>query len=122
MICFGKSSNGNAFELGNWHYGASFLDAGIWKYDYLQHPKTKLDFNTFQNIAVTYDGTVMNVYKNGTLSTTHKINYITTDIKSGILTFGKQIDFNEFFKGKLDEIRIYNRVLSDVEISTLSNL
>jgi hypothetical protein len=47
---------------------------------------------------------------------------VTTDIKSGILTIGKQIDFNEFFKGKLDEIRIYNRVLSDTEISILSNL
>ena len=122
MVCFGKSTNGNAFQVGNWHYGTTKLDAGIWKYDFLQHPTTFLDLNKFQNITVTYDGTTMKVYKNGTQTTTHTVNYVITDIKSGILTIGKQIDFDEFFKGKLDEIRIYNRVLSDTEISILSNL
>ena len=122
MVGFGKSSNGNAFNVGNWHYGATKLDAGIWKYDYLQHPLTTLDLDKFQNITVTYNGSIMKVYKNGTQTTTHTINYVTTDIKTGILTIGKQIDFNEFFKGKLDEIRIYNRVLSETEISLLSSL
>lgn len=122
MVCFGKSTNGNAVNIGNWHYGTTKLDAGIWKYDFLQHPSTDLDLNKFQNITVTYDGTTMKVFKNGTQTTSHTVNYVTTDIKSGILTIGKQIDFNEFFKGKLDEIRIYNRVLSDTEISIISNL
>ena len=119
MVCFGKSSNGNAFECGNWTYGTSLFDASIWKYDYLGQPKTNLDVNIFQNITITYDGQIMKVYKNGTLTTTHQINYVTTNILAGILTFGKQIDFEEYFKGKLDDIRIHNRVLTLQEISYL---
>lgn len=119
MVCFGKSSNGSAFECGNWHYGTSILDASIWKYDYLSHPKTNLDVNIFQNITITYDGQVMKVYKNSIQTTTHQINYVITNILPGILTFGKQIDFEQYFKGKLDDIRIYNRVLTMPEISYL---
>lgn len=62
----------------------------------------------------------MKVYKNGVLSNTKSIDYINTDILSGVLNIGKQIDFEEYFKGKLDDIRIYNRVLSQDEISYLS--
>jgi prefoldin subunit 5 len=122
MLCFGNSENGQAFECGNYEFGTSNFNALIWTYNNYPQNKLALTLNQYQNITATYDGSIMKVYLNGNLSYSLNVNYVTTDIKPGILSIGKQINFNEFFKGKMDEIRIYNRVLSQTEISVLSSL
>ena len=120
LVCFGKSENGNAFECGTHTYGSPIFDALIWKYDHYPNTKVQLTLNKYQYITVTYDGSIMSIYLNGILSVSNKVDYITPNILSGILSFGKQIDFEEYYKGKLDDVRIYNRVLSQSEISYLS--
>lgn len=80
--------------------------------------------NTWKHIAVTSDGTTAKYYLNGVLvsiMTTHTDSPSTdhtTDMYIGADTQGA----TEFHTGKLDEIRIYNRVLSDAEVQQLYNL
>lgn len=80
--------------------------------------------NTWKHIAVTSDGTTARYYLNGSLVNTMTLhgdasaNDHTTDMYIGADTHG----VTEFHKGKLDEIRIYCRVLSDVEVLQLYNL
>jgi gliding motility-associated-like protein len=119
LVCFGQSSNGKAFTSGTHTAGSGNFDAGIWKYDYTAAYTTSLSLGTFQNMTITYDGRTMKVYKDATLSSTE--DFINTDILNGVLTFGKQIDFAEFFKGKLDDIGIWSRVLTQIEIDNLYN-
>jgi hypothetical protein len=121
ILSFGQSTNGKAFECGTHTLGSGNFTAEIWKYDYSNFPSIALTMNTYQFLTVTYDGSVMKVYKNGVLSNTKSIDYIATDILSGILSIGKQIDFQEYFKGKLDDIRIHKRTLSQEEITYLAN-
>lgn len=79
--------------------------------------------NTWKHIAVTSDGTTAKYYLNGNLvsSVTTTVasnsNDHTTDMYIGADTHG----VTEYHRGKLDEIRIYNRVLSDAEVLQLYN-
>ena len=61
----------------------------------------------------------LKTYKNGLLVHTQIVNYVTTNISSGVLNFGKQLDFNEFYTGDLDDIGFWNRALTEVEILAL---
>ena len=80
--------------------------------------------NTWKHIAVTSDGTTAKYYLNGVLvssiSTTaaSNSNDHTTDMYIGADTHG----VTEFHRGKLDEIRIYSRVLNGGEVLQLFNL
>jgi len=80
--------------------------------------------NTWKHIAVTSDGTTARYYLNGVLissvvtTVASNSNDHTTDMYIGADTHG----VTEYHRGKLDEIRIYNRVLSDGEVLQLYNL
>ncbi len=70
------------------------------------------------HIVTTFDGINASIYINGKLiGTSQKTNW---DTASGSLYIGTRIGADlGFFNGSLDEIRIYNRVLSRQEISQL---
>jgi hypothetical protein len=81
-----------------------------------QASHTPLALNTWTHIATTYDGANMRIYVNGVL--------VATRAQAGNLAVGNQalrIGGNnvsgEFFKGLIDEVRIYNRALSAAEIT-----
>jgi hypothetical protein len=75
--------------------------------------------NTWQHVAVTFDGTNVRFYKNGALITTvagsgrlyssSEVVYVGTYETTGMYVFS----------GALDELRIYNRQLSSSEINQL---
>ena len=67
----------------------------------------------------------MQVYINGVLKGTITDTYSNFTINNYPLLIGAWSETNQeytpFFKGKLDELRIYNRVLSQAEITSLYN-
>jgi hypothetical protein len=74
-----------------------------------------LALNVWTHIAGTFDGTVLRLYINGTpVSSTQVSGAIGTS--SGPLRMGGNSIWGEFFRGRIDEVRIYNRALSQSEI------
>jgi len=78
-----------------------------------------VDLDQWQFLAVVFTPTDVIFYKNG-----EKISYGTTGvtgvISNNTFTLGDNpADFSEFFDGLIDEVRVYNRVLSDEEIQSM---
>ena len=87
------------------------------------------DPNSWVYVVVTRDNTVINLYINGTLISPQlasSINGQSADYGSGpfaaILGGRSSLDYQYFFTGIIDEVRIYNRVLSAGEITELKAL
>ena len=79
-----------------------------------------LPVNAWSHLTATYDGSALRLYVNGTLVTTTPA--IGSIIASGSpLRFGGNSGLGEWFQGRLDDIRIYNRTLSASEIQTDMN-
>jgi O-glycosyl hydrolase/predicted secreted protein len=74
-----------------------------------------LPLNAYSHIAVTYNGTSLVFYVNGVVtrstSVTGSIQTSTMPLRIG----GNRI-WGEYFRGQIDEVRIYNRALSQSEI------
>ncbi|MBX9769102.1 MAG: hypothetical protein K2X47_17635, partial [Bdellovibrionales bacterium] len=72
--------------------------------------------NTWQHLAMTYDGSNIRIYSNGTLGNstaqTGNIDTSTGPLRIG----GNSVWTTESFNGLVDEVRIYNRALSQTEI------
>lgn len=71
--------------------------------------------NSWNHLAATYDGYFMRIYLNGQLMGTKEVTGTYTGNENGI-TIGNQPGKFESFKGSLDELRIWNRALSQCEI------
>ncbi|OGU41945.1 MAG: hypothetical protein A2X61_11800 [Ignavibacteria bacterium GWB2_35_12] len=84
---------------------------------------SKIDLNSWYFVVGTYDGTNMKLYVNSILENTYKI---VGDRQSNNkkLMIGRQDDnsYPYWVTGILDDIRIYNRALTDCEINTLYNM
>jgi hypothetical protein len=76
-----------------------------------------LAIDVWTHVAVTYDGTILRIFVNGAqVSTRAQTGAITTS--TGALRIGGNGIWGEFFQGRIDEIRIYNRALTLAEIQT----
>ena len=79
-----------------------------------ENPAT-LPVNTWTHTTMTYDGTNIRFYENGTLvATTPATGSMTNG--NGPLSIGGNTIWGEFFTGRIDEVRVYNRALSAAEI------
>lgn len=75
----------------------------------------------YHHFAATVDGTQMNVYLDGVLEST--VGYSGTPMGTGdSIRLGSHSDFGRHFEGSIDEVRVYDEVLSGVEISRLANV
>lgn len=72
------------------------------------------------HLCGTYDGTNASVYLNGVLRNTESKTWNTT--ANTAIQVGRLIDGTSNFYGSIDEVRIYNRVLSQTEIRALSGV
>jgi len=74
-----------------------------------------LPVNTWTHVAATYDGSQLRLYVNGALvaSTAVTSSY---QVNTNPLWIGGNAVYGEHFQGKLDELRIYNRALTQAEI------
>jgi Concanavalin A-like lectin/glucanases superfamily len=76
--------------------------------------------NTWTHVAVTYDGTIVRLYVNGTqVATRNQTGAVQTS--SNPLWIGGNQPYGEFFNGLIDEVRVYNRALNQGEIQSDMN-
>jgi hypothetical protein len=81
---------------------------------------TSLPANTWSHIASTYDGTTLRLFVNGAQAASTAASG-ALPVSSAPLRIGGNALWGEFFKGRIDEIRVYNRALSQAEIQSLMN-
>jgi hypothetical protein len=73
--------------------------------------------NAWTHLALTYDGTFLRLYVNGNQVAT-KAATGSIETNSSPLRIGGNVPYGEFFKGRVDEIRIYDRALGQAEIQS----
>ncbi|TCO54365.1 LamG-like jellyroll fold domain-containing protein [Actinocrispum wychmicini] len=76
-----------------------------------------LPVNTWSHLAVTYSGTTMRLYVNGTEVATAPVTGPITSSTSP-LRLGGNLIWGEYFAGEMDDVRIYSRALSAAEVTT----
>jgi hydrogenase maturation factor HypE len=74
-----------------------------------------LPLNTWTHVAITYDGTTLRMFING-VQTASKVLGGSITVSTGALQIGGNTVWGEYFKGLIDEVRIYNRALTSAEI------
>jgi hypothetical protein len=81
---------------------------------------TTLSTATWYHVAVTYDGAKVTLYLNGMIDGSAAATGAITDngINASIGAFSTN---SLFFNGKIDDVRVFNRALSQTEIFQLSN-
>lgn len=73
--------------------------------------------NAWTHLATTYDGATLRLFVNGIqVSSAAASGNITTS--TGPLRFGGNGPWGEWFSGRIDEVRIYNRALTAAQIQT----
>jgi hypothetical protein len=80
----------------------------------------RLSQDLWTHLAMTYDGTALRVYEDGILIASRSaVGTVTTS--SGALRIGGNVLKGEFYRGLIDELRVYRRALSATEIRTDMN-
>jgi len=75
-----------------------------------------LTLNQWTHLAGTYDGKYQRLYVNGSQVAQQAQNSLIQQ-STGVLRIGGNSLWSEFFKGYIDEVRIYNRALTPAEVS-----
>ena len=136
----GPNENGNL--IANWSIGGSYLlyyssyqgnhtisaiVGGDEESVYLETPLQSGDFNTWNFISLTYDGTHSKLYINGDLRDSLYGEFGTIE-GSSIATFGVEENYNfatygtnAHYGGVMDEVSIWDKSLSNQEIQIYMN-
>ncbi len=81
--------------------------------------------NQWHHVAATYDGFYMRIYVDGLLKASQEVTGVITTIPPATLNtlvnpnqfaIGNQPGFTEFYRGKLEEAKVWNRALNQCEI------
>ena len=73
--------------------------------------------NQWTHLAATYDGTMQRLYVNGT-QVAQRPQTGPIQVSSSPLRMGGNSIWGEFFQGRIDEVRVYNRALNATDIQT----
>jgi hypothetical protein len=76
-----------------------------------------LPVNTWTHLATAYDGVALRLYVNG-VEVGSRVVSGSIQVSTGLLRIGGNTVWGEWFAGRIDEARIYNRALSPAEIQT----
>jgi fibronectin type 3 domain-containing protein len=76
--------------------------------------------NAWTHVALTYDGSILRLYVNGTQVATRSISG-SVQTNSSPLRIGGNSPYGEYFNGRIDEVRVYNRALTQTEIQSDMN-
>jgi hypothetical protein len=79
-----------------------------------------LPVNTWSHLAVTYNGSALRLFVNGVLVRSRSVSGAGVT-STGTLRLGGNAVWGEFFSGQLDDVRLYNRVLTASEIQADMN-
>ena len=118
-VAFGMSNDGEGFESGSYNWGNNSIGGQICKYNFISTTNTTIELNKWTNVIFKYDSNILSIYKNGVFVSSQLVNYTTTNISAG--SFNIASGFSGSYKGKIDDIGIWNRALTDQEIITLYN-
>ena len=72
--------------------------------------------NTWSHLAATYGGGTIRLYVNGTQVATRTASTLMPNT-SGALRIGGNSVWGEYFHGLIDDVRVYNRALTAVEVA-----
>lgn len=90
-----------------------FLEVAHWANDNTYN-NTPINFNNYQNLTITFDGVVENIYNNGVL-TDNKL--MTLNIINGNWYIGSRVGSSEFLAFNLVNVQLYSKALSANEVS-----
>jgi hypothetical protein len=76
--------------------------------------------NAWTYVALTYDGTTQRLFVNGTQVATRATTG-AIQVTNSPLWIGGNNPYGEYFNGLIDEVRVYNRALTQNEISADMN-
>ncbi len=121
---FGQNTNANMFLTPK--SGANTLRFAITISGSNNEQRLNTDYlpvGEWKFIAVVLDGDIGRLYVDGVLKDTQTITLNPNQVVGANNWFGKsQYTADEYFNGLIDEIRIYNRALSEEEIKTIYEL
>jgi PKD repeat protein len=80
----------------------------------------QLPLNTWKHLATTYDGSVQRLYVNGSQVGSRSIGG-SIKTSGGPLRLGGNSIWGEYFNGRIDEVRVYNKALTASQIQTDMN-
>ncbi|MGZ8941497.1 MAG: LamG-like jellyroll fold domain-containing protein, partial [Methylobacter sp.] len=83
---------------------------------YIIEDSNPLPLNQWSHLVSTYDGQYQRLYVNGA-EVASRSQTGTIEQSTGVLRIGGNSVWGEFFKGYIDEVRIYNRALTATEIN-----
>jgi len=90
--------------------------------DYKTYARTQLDTDIWIHIVGTYDGNTIKIYKNGVLENSKTQDTYTAGALP--LSIGDDISgstTDDRWQGAIDEVKVWNRVLTDSEIDNIYN-
>src|SRR5207244_3787397 len=82
---------------------------------------TAVPLNTWTHLAFTFDGSTLRLYMNGSLVRSSNMNNGSIVTSAGALRIGGNAVFGEYFRGIIDEVRVYNRALTAADIQVDMN-
>ncbi|HJV36614.1 LamG domain-containing protein, partial [Geomonas sp.] len=84
---------------------------------YRVYGTSALTANTWAHLAATFDGTTSRLYVNGALVAS-KSQSVPIPSSTSPLQIGGDSLYGEWFSGKIDEVRVYNKALTQTQIQT----
>lgn len=112
----------------NWYFlGKNNSDNRMhfrWSNSDTMNSNAALTSDTWNLVTATYDYTTntANIYVNGALDNTESSGSVQPTAVSDILRIGRNTNDTETWDGRLDDVRVYNRVLAASEIAALYSL
>ena len=88
--------------------------------DQIVYGGTSLQAKTWTHLAVTSDGTTQRLYVNG-VQVASRAQSGTMPVSTGAMRIGGNSIWGEYFKGRIDEVRVYNRALTASQIQADMN-
>jgi hypothetical protein len=96
----------------NW--GRPVADVYINGYNYLVAPSA-IPLNAWSHIAMTFDGSRLRLYVNGVQVASHAVSGSVAATSQPFRIGGNDV-WGEYFKGSIDNVRVYDRVLTQSDI------
>lgn len=126
LLSIGSSGGDQNIDLSNQYFGFTGWDGG--GYDIPNNTVTAVTtgslpaLNKWYHIVITRDVTTVKLYVDGKLIGTQNNNKppYWGDLTTRAIIGGRSV-LNQFYKGKIDDLAFYNRILSDAEVGALYN-
>ncbi len=114
IVAYSSGSTGKGSLLSMKNNG--WLSQAFWGNDMWQGSGPTVALNQWNLATFTYDGRYGKLYLNGALVATKDFNGTTVDATQGPIRIGCTDNPGRYFKGAIDEVKIYSRALGSNEV------